>query len=721
MKPYAQVLVDIASKDIDHSFDYLIPDWLQGRVACGQRVEVPFGNRKAIGYVLSLSDESEVAELKEIAGVVDEEPLLNAELLALASWIATEYLSPLSVVYRTMLPAPVRKGREKKKVLALSSAGVEVRVTEKQRMVLEFLNGRTAESMAALARDCGVSQGVVRSLIDKGLVSFVEVGEDIDDIDVFEGPTLTSEQVNVIQSMKNHGDRVYLLHGVTGSGKTEIYLQSIEEVRKQGKTAIVLVPEIALTPQITKRFRERFGSRVALLHSGLNDEQRYNEWMRIYQGKVDVVVGARSAVFAPLSNLGLIVLDEEHENTYRQEESPRYHAREVAIKRASLAGAKCILGSATPSLESYYRAEKREFVLLELPERIGQGMAKVSVVDMKAESKRGNRSMLSQTLREGIARRLERKEQVMLFLNRRGHSTFVLCRGCGKARRCPNCDVSLTYHQQKERLLCHYCDYSEKVPVQCPGCESTQIGFFGIGTQKVEEIVKKAYPQARVRRMDVDTTRRKGAHEEIYTAFAKGEIDILIGTQMIAKGWDIGRVTLVGVISADTSLHLPDFRAGERTFSLLTQVAGRAGRADLEGEVVVQTFSPDNYAIRAALKQDYREFYEEEILARKELGYPPYGSLARIVVSDPDQKVVIAELNGLAEILRKEIDILGPQPAPLPRLRGRSRWQITIKEIGEENKTKAVLKRLMPNGWLEGKRLKPTTRVVVDTDPYNML
>jgi len=507
---------------------------------------------------------------------------------------------------------------------------------------------------------------------------------------------------------------VFLLHGVAGSGKTEIYLRALEQVIAIGKRAIVLVPEIALTPQTVARFASRFPGRVAVLHSKLSVGEQFDEWWRIREGAFDVVIGSRGAIFAPQPDLGLIVIDEEHEWTYKQQEqSPRYHARHVAIKLAELTGAVVILGSATPDTTSYYRSQRGDYRLLELPERIATGEKRVAVVDLRQELKAGNRSIFSRSLVEGIKQALAAKEQVILFLNRRGSATFVQCRDCGYVLRCKRCDISLTYHSAKEDLVCHQCNYRLAIPRVCPHCGSKRIKFLGTGTQKVEEELGRAFPKANLLRWDRDVTRGKYSHEEILDRFLAHEADVLIGTQMIAKGLDLPLVTLVGVINADVGLHLPDFRASERTFQVLSQVAGRAGRGSLMGQVIVQSYAPEHYAIGCAAKQDYLSFYEQEISLRRQYQNPPFSRLARLLYANPNNALCQIEAQRMHHLLKQERDswglditLIGPSPAFIPRVRGRYRWQIILRS---DDPVRLLAEVPIPQGW------------VVDIDPVSLL
>ncbi len=599
----------------------------------------------------------------------------------------------------------------------------------KQRLLLQWMCQHLGGILSPqhICEETGVSISVLEAVIEKGAAQFIQE-------EVFRDPftkkvsrtqalQLTEEQRGALQAIttaiEQQQAQTFLLHGVTGSGKTEVYLQAIQKVLDEGKEAIMLVPEISLTPQMTERFRSRFGEMVAVMHSGLSVGEKYDEWRKIQQGKVKVVVGARSAIFAPFTNIGLIILDEEHESTYKQEDSPRYHARDVAIWRSEFYKCPIILGSATPALESFARAKKGVYTLLSLTQRaLHQALPTVFIADMREELRQGNRSMFSDSLAEAIRIRLEKKEQMVLFLNRRGYSSFVLCRDCGTVVQCPNCDISLTYHRTTEKLKCHYCGYEESVPKICPQCQSDHIRYFGTGTQKVEEELFKLFPEARVLRMDVDTTKHKGAHEEILDTFGAGHADILLGTQMIAKGLDFPNITLVGVLSADTSLHLPDYRAAERTFQLLTQVSGRAGRHDKPGEVIIQTYTPEHYAIELAKTQEYEPFYEREMFLRRRSSYPPYYFVALIQLSHEDVMMAAEYAGRVADWLRgnlsNQVAIIGPTTASIARLQNRYRYQCLIKYKIEPNLI-PVLQRLL--AMYRAEWIKQGILMTVDLDP----
>ncbi|AQQ53769.1 primosomal protein N' [Planococcus lenghuensis] len=595
---------------------------------------------------------------------------------------------------------------------------IEIRANARQQLkLMEFMKshaGSTIES-ADLQKQSGTTLQTVTALLDKGagtlqVTETYRSPESLADIKEKAPLSLTLEQQTAFAAVRDAlgTSKTFLLHGVTGSGKTEIYLQTIDRVLKEGEEAVMLVPEISLTPQMTLRFKERFGDQVAVLHSGLSAGEKYDEWRRIQRGEVKVAVGARSAVFAPFRNLGLIILDEEHESSYKQDDAPRYHARDVALWRSRYYNCPVILGSATPSLESYARAQKGVYELLTLESRAkNQPLPEVRIVDMREELRNGNRSMFSVELAEAIREKLEKKEQIVLFLNKRGYSSFVLCRDCGTVGECPHCDISLTYHRSKEHMKCHYCGFEAQVPDICPECGSEHIRFFGTGTQKVEEEIAKLFPGARTLRMDVDTTRQKGAHERILTAFGEGKADILLGTQMIAKGLDFPNITLVGVLSADTTLHLPDFRASEKTFQLLTQVSGRAGRDVLPGTVYVQSYTPEHYAITLAKNQNYEPFYTQEMTTRRQNGYPPYFYVVNIQFTHEDLMTAGDYADQTVRFLQNNLSpgtvIIGPSASLVARVNDRYRYQCLIKYKKEPRLTETLhqLIRIHRAEWIK--------------------
>lgn len=612
-------------------------------------------------------------------------------------------------------------------------ASLPKRAEQMRRCMELFSNHRDQYlSLQTIRDEWGISRATVKSLEAKGWL-FVEQVEVYRDpyaqrrFSRHQKPVFTPRQQEVLTpilgSIEQASYASYLLHGVTGSGKTEVYLEAIEHTLAKGREAIFLVPEISLTPQMVERFKSRFGADVAVLHSALSQGERYDEWRKIIRKQVKVVVGARSAIFAPFENVGLIVIDEEHESSYKQEETPRYHAREVALWRARENNAVLLMGSATPALETYALATRGRYTLLEMPDRVGnRPMPRVHVVDMRDELHAENRSMFSRKLHELIADRLAKQEQMVMFLNRRGFSTFVMCRSCGYTLCCIHCDISLTYHKTNHTARCHYCGYTIPQPARCPECQSEHIRFFGTGTQKVEAELAKLFPGIRVIRMDVDTTSRKGAHEELLNRFRQGQGDVLLGTQMIAKGLDFPRVTLVGVIAADTSLHLPDFRAAEKTFQLLTQVAGRAGRHELEGDVVIQTYTPEHYSIVHATRHDYPAFYRDEMIQRRRTGYPPYFRLVLITFSHEEVPVVVRGAHVVGDYLRQRIAqttiLLGPVASPIARVKDRFRFQIMLKYRDEPRLAELLAQATAAfEEWNKQQKVLMT----IDVDPYVLL
>ena len=691
----ARIITEIA---LDREFDYLIPGELAGQVRIGSVVRVPFGRRRARGFVTGLADRSDFPNLKAIESVTTDLPLFDEPMLRLARWIADYYAAPFESAIAAILPAAVRREGAKFReqlVAAVSeeaapSEGEEAALAKKsprQAAAWELLKVRHEMTAAALGEEAGVSPDGLRSLQKKGWIT-LEKGVILRDpqaqMNVLptQAPPLMEEQKSALEAIRKEmaapKPGVVLLHGVTGSGKTEVYLAAIQAALDAGRGAIALVPEIALTPQTMERFRGRFGDTVAVLHSHLSDGERHDEWQRIAAGQARVVIGARSALFAPVRLLGLLVVDEEHEPAYKQDESPRYSARDVAVMRGHLEGCAVVLGSATPSLESYHNARAGKYRLVKMTKRVDRCvMPDVHVVDMRAEAeKAGNVHLLSQELIEAIRLRLARSEQTMLFLNRRGYATSVMCPVCGFVETCPHCSVKMTYHKQAEKMMCHVCGSIRPVPARCsnPECKAPNIKMGGVGTQRVEAAVKRIFPKARITRMDSDTTGAKDAHAKILGQFRRGDIDILIGTQMIAKGLDFPNVTLVGVIHADLSLQMPDFRAAERTFQLLTQVAGRAGRGDVPGEVFIQTYAPFHPAVQAARRADFETFFDQEIEMRREMRYPPFTRLTTVLFKGQDEAAVDACSKKFAAQLQLHLPgsvrTTGPMPAPLAKAKG---------------------------------------------------
>ena len=666
MIKFAEVAVSLP---IDKLFQYKIPEGLSIDVRIGARVFVPFGPRTLVGYVTALNDVAEVKDIKEIKGVIDKEPILTDELLKLTKWISENYFCSWGEAIGAVIPGGIRKGKE--------SIGSRIKVPEIR------------------AEDFVITEPHV--LMDEQGAALKEIEESIDKNDA----------------------RTFLLHGITASGKTEVYLQAIEIVLQKGRQAIMLVPEIALTPQTIERFVSRFGHRVAVIHSHLTPAKRFLEWKKIKDGKADIVVGARSAIFAPMSRLGLIIIDEEHETTYKQDDVPRYHARDVAGERARLNRCPLILGSATPSLESYYKAKSGEYKLIRLTKRIEDRLLpKMKIVDMRMElATRKRITVFSKVLLDAVDKALKAGKQVIIFLNRRGFSTFINCKKCGFVMKCRRCDAVMVYHFEEKKLICHYCNYHQPPPDICPKCRSGYIRYFGLGTEKVESEMSRAFSGIKIARMDSDTTAKKGSHDKILSRFKSGEVKMLVGTQMIAKGLDFPQVTLVGVVSADVTLNIPDFRSSERTFNLLTQVGGRAGRGEDGGEVIVQTYTPDHYAILAAAKHDYDKFYEEEIVSRKELLFPPFINLVKVVVRARNEEFTHQVADELAEAIRqadKDAMFSGPAPVPMARVRGYFRYNILMK--GKDTAAMCALLRKV----LDGFRKPHGVLIAVDVDPLSM-
>lgn len=677
----AEVLVEI--EKLDKTFTYLIPSNLN--IQIGIRVLVPFGRQKLEGFVVAIKDEipSEY-KLKEIIEVIDDNPILNNELLKLGKYLSKKTLCTLTSAYQTMLPsalkAKVNTKINKKTVLYIKKIKEYTPVTEKEKIILNLLSNKDI----SLKEANSISSYVVNKLIDKGIIEKYEkevyrLEEDIEKQD--EEKKLTEEQKMVISKINLNSFKPYLLHGVTGSGKTEVYMQLIKKVINKNKQALVLVPEISLTPQLVETFKKRFGNDIAILHSHLSKGEKYDEWRRIVRKEVNIVIGARSAVFAPLTNVGIIIIDEEHSNTYKQENNPRYNAIDIGLYRAKFYNCPIVLGSATPSIESYTRAKTNIYELLEMKNRVNNNLPKVTLVDMKEEIRKKN-NIFSQLLKDKINEKLNNNEQVIILLNRRGYTTITTCNNCGFTHKCPNCDIPLTYHLKSKKMVCHYCNYETNKLFKCPNCGSTDIKERGMGTEKLEEEITKEFSKAKVVRMDVDTTRTKQAHKKIITDFENEKYNILIGTQMIAKGLDFPKVTLVGVINGDATLNIPDFRSGERTFQLLNQVAGRAGRSSLLGEVIIQGFNTDHYSLICAKNHDYLSFYNEEMKIRKILKYPPFYNLCLIKIQGINAIKCEEESNKIITYLKNNLKdeiILGPTTAMIPKVNNIYHYQIIIK------------------------------------------
>ena len=746
----ARVTLDVA---VRREFDYLVPEELERSVHEGTRVKVPFGPREVMGVVTAVLDESPHGNLREIIKTVGGQALVTPPILRLVRWIADYYCCAPEIAMKAVLPDAVRKEeegwRERLCVRALPQHGEPPKLTKRQEDLWTIVEEWRELPLQELVRLAGTTSATIRKLEDKGLVS---IAPQISERDPYAKehilPTqpleLNAQQATALESIvdsmerlakrdddeaKPVGDNVFLLHGVTGSGKTEVYLQAIAYALGQGKGAIVLVPEISLTPQTVERFKARFSqgpqqTLVAVLHSHLSAGERHDEWHKIRQGRARIVIGARSAVFAPVEPLGLVVVDEEHEHSYKQEEAPRYNARDLAVVRGQQEGAAVVLGSATPCMESYHNVQRKKYGLLSLTERVDNiQMPIVRVIDMRsAARKEKGAGIFSPQLREAILQRLEKNEQVMLFLNRRGWSSSLQCPECGFVAECPNCSVSLTYHRAAQQLMCHICGHIETAPKKCPEtkCGNVAIRFSGLGTEKVEAALEKGFPSARVKRMDSDTLKRKEDYRRILGDFRTGKIDILVGTQMIAKGLHFPNVTLVGIIHADLSLHIPDFRAGERTFQLLTQVAGRAGRGEVEGEVYVQSFTPFHPAIQYARRHDYVGFYEQEIEFRQQLNYPPVGRVALLTLrgrSEDRVKFVADHLRREMDTVAKELGevvVAGPAPAPLLRAENFYRYQIMLRT----SRMPQLSRKL--SALRETFQIPEDLRLVIDIDPMSL-
>lgn len=659
---YANIVLGLP---VEGPFTYYLPEALVIKAGIGKRAWVPFGNRRLVGYIVGISDKTEVKNIKPVYSVIDEEPVLSADILNTAKWISEYYFCSWGEAIEAALPPTLKKGK---------------------------IDARPRH--------------------------------DADDGDIKQSFHMlpTEEQNKALKALwhdiESNNHHVYLMHGVTGSGKTEVYLQAISKALDKNKSSIVLVPEISLTPQAIERFKSRFGENVAVLHSHLTQAARFAEWKKIKDGLANIVVGARSAVFAPVKNLGLIVIDEEHETSYKQQDPPRYHAREVAIKRAEFTKSVVILGSATPSLESYHNAKAGNYKFINLTKRVNdRELPVVQVIDMRhymADTRR--QAMISRPLQEGIKSALDKKEQVILFLNRRGFATFMNCRKCGYVIKCKNCDVTMTYHYQDKELVCHWCNWRQKPPNECPKCKSAYISYFGTGTEKVESEINRLFSGARINRMDTDATTKRGSHKHILDGFKSGQTQVLVGTQMIAKGLDYPGVTLVGVVSADSALHIPDFRSGERTFSLLTQVSGRAGRGKKAGKVLVQTFTPEHYAITTASKHDYTAFYEKEIEIRKQLDLPPFSHMVKITFRSRSQAKAMESAARLSELLKEKknkniLHVSGPVVSSIPKVRRQYRWDVILKAKRAED-TVSLLRATLPHF-----RKSSSVKMAVDVDP----
>lgn len=739
--PFIRVLIDRA---IHRELDYSVPETLAERIGVGSRVRVPFRDKSALATVVATLERSEAKGIRAVEAIVGEAPAISAELLELARWMSTYYCCPLEIVMRSLLPQVIRRAEVgwKKQLFVQIKAKIDNGEFDKLRKraprqaeLLEAVSKLKGPiSAAELLRQTSLDNQTLRALAKRGLVDLREEAVERDphadeqflataNLDLNAEQALALTKVEEALASSDHA-RPILLHGVTGSGKTEIYLQAIRQALARGRSAIVLVPEISLTPQTVERFKGRFAEApdvVAVLHSHLSQGERHDEWHKINSGRARIVIGARSAIFAPLKNLGLIIVDEEHETTYKQEDAPRYHARDIAIVRAKMEKCAVVLGSATPSLESYHNATIGKYQLVNLTQRIDdRQMPLIRIVDLRQERRKEKiASILSEKLSQAIADRLDKREQTILFLNRRGFSTSLVCSSCGVARDCPNCSVALTFHRHAARLSCHLCGHTVAVPKKCPDCGKDALIYSGFGTEKVESAVAQMFPKAVVRRMDADSMTRKESYRETLMSFRTGKIDILVGTQMIAKGLHFPNVTLVGIINADLALHLPDFRAGERTFQLLTQVAGRAGRGETPGEVFVQTYTPFSPSIQFARHHDFAGYFEQELEFRERCDFPPFKHAILISVRSPHEGRAKLSAETLVRRLKENLDakfILGEAaPAPLEKLQGQFRFHILLRGAAIMQLSRLVRETLDKLPFPED------VAVAVDVDPYQLL
>ena len=731
---YAEIILNSEAIEIDRPFTYKVPLDMEEKVKVGQIVKVPFGVRSkpVEGFILDLKAEEEMKvsfKMKSILSVENEEPVITEDDLKLINFLREEYLCKYIDAIRLLIPVGILKGAKSKSrnVIVFINDNLEkIKNKDGYIEIIDFIKRNTGKyTKTELSKEHGFSIYKLNKLMEHGLIKSEEeivfrynTREYNKDVQ----KNLTVEQSMAIKEIEESEENLILLKGVTGSGKTEVYMRIVEKTLEEGKSAIVLVPEIALTPQMIERFKGRFGSNVALFHSKLSDGERFDEWYRVKEGKASLIIGARSAIFLPAKNLGLIIIDEEHENTYKSDQNPKYQTKEVAEYIAKLKGCKVILGSATPTIESYYRAISGEMKLVELNHRVdNKPMPKMMLVDMREELRSGNKSLFSRRLYASMKEKLEKGEQIILFLNRRGFSTFVSCRSCGYVFHCEDCDISMTYHKNGF-LVCHYCGKTKKQPNLCPKCGSKYVKFFGAGTERVEEEVRRYFKNARILRMDVDTTRAKDSHEKIYNAFKAREADILIGTQMVSKGLDFPNVTLVGILAADMSLNLPDYRAAERSFQIITQVAGRAGRGDKEGEVIVQTYTPEHYSLQYAKKYDYENFYEKEFTIRAMMGYPPFGRILLINGSGKNEDELRKQMIYLGEKVKEKaeefggLEVLGPTPCIIYRIKENYRWQIIVKGEFSAKFSKSIKDIL----YDKANNVYNDIRVSIDINPNNM-
>lgn len=690
---YAEVLIEYSAKAIDKTFTYIIPDHLRNDIKIGMKVLIPFGTKTINGFVTNITNEfKDTYELKTIVDIVDKYLCLNKEMMELGEYLQEKTLCTKIAAYQAMLPSALKvkdkKNNYTKYITYIELIATKDKIEEyinnnsRKKINIEILTNllNTKKELKNKYTSTNIKQLLEANLIKETQEQVYRLNKEKKEIEHF---TLSEQQESAINQVELNTNKTYLLHGVTGSGKTEVYMRLIEKTIKNNKTAIMLVPEISLTTQIVNRFYDRFGPEVAIFHSALSDGERFDEYLKILRNEVKIVVGTRSAIFTPLNNLGLIILDEEHSENYKQDSNPRYHATDMADYRAKYHNIPLILGSATPSLESMARAQKGVYEYIEMNKRIGTStLPTVKIIDMAEEMKKRN-TIFSEELINKICDRLLSNEQSIILLNRRGYSTVITCKSCGYTYECPHCDITLTYHKSSNNLRCHYCGYTVFKGEECPECKEKALIDYGLGTEKLEQELAKKVPDARIIRMDADTTSAKGSHQEIIDKFKNHEYDILLGTQMISKGLDFPLVTLVGVINADTTLNIPDFRSGERTFSLLSQVAGRAGRGEKKGEVILQTYNPDNFTLKCVQENDYMKFYNYEMNNRHKLDYPPYYYLTSIKIASSDYDIASKEITKVKRYLEKNISkksiILGPTTASMFKVKNIYRFQIIVK------------------------------------------
>ncbi len=717
------VLVELSNKNIDRIFDYIVPSSLESKVKIGIRVTVPFNNQILEGFILSINKTKTDRELKEVINIVDDDIILDNELLELGKYMSKKTLSTLISCYQVMLPKALKAQAKTsihikhEKIIKLGIDYKELinyKLTDKQMDMVNLVYDKKQISRKELLE---ISPSILKNLLNKKIL--IEVVKEIyrlnnDEHVLLDKHPLTSSQQKVVDTILSNKElpKTYLLHGVTGSGKTEVYMELIESMLKNNKTSIVLVPEISLTPQMVDRFMKRFRENIAILHSRLSEGEKYDEYRKIARGEVKIVIGARSAIFAPLKNIGLIVIDEEHTSSYKQDNNPKYSAIDIAIERSKYHNSLVVLGSATPSLESYAKAIKGIYTLVTLPNRVNnKTLPLVKIIDMNKEKNKGN--YFSVELINQMKERLEKHEQIILLLNRRGYSSFITCSNCGHVEKCPNCDITLIYHKSSNMLRCHYCGYATKHSEICPKCHENSMKNLGVGTEKIEEQLHNLF-DCRVVRMDYDTTSRKGAHEKIINDFKDHKYDILLGTQMIAKGLDFSNVTLVGVINADTSLMIPNYKSSEDTFQLLCQVSGRSGRGDKEGEVIIQTFNPDHYAIRFAKNHDYVSFFKQEMDIRRKLSYPPYYYLVSIKVISKNYELARDESNKVASFLKENLKssiVLGPNVGSVFKMNNMYRFHILIK-YKKDNDLYNMLEKI-----IDYYKSKSSVKIDIDFNP----